>query len=450
MGIKNFFTNLPPIHKVLLSFIILILTGTLLLLLPFSTRYGISFIDALFTSTSAVCVTGLIVVDTAKDFTLAGQIIILTLIQLGGFGIMTFSIAIMALFGSKFSIKWGYALQSIYSDVKALPVKGVLKRIVVYTFYIEIFTAILLFTQFHGKFSLGEALWHSIFHSISSFCNAGFSTFPDSLTRFRANPTVILASSFAIIMGGIGFFALAELSRGRYTRRQGLFKQFSLHTRLVLVMTGLLLLIGTVIILMLEWDHVLGGFPIGEKLLTAFYHSVSCRTAGFNTVDIGSMRESTLFALMGLMFVGGSPGSIAGGIKTTTIAAVSGLIYSKLRGKKQVIFWGRGLDFDTVDRSTTLIIMAWLFIFLSTFLLLFIHSFDRTHTFLSGLFEVTSAFNTVGLTTGVTSTISDEGKILLSFVMYIGRLGPLTLIAALTSRQKDVDIEYAEENIMIG
>lgn len=447
---KNARESLSPVHKVLLSFIILILSGALLLMLPASTVHGISFINALFTSTSAVCVTGLIVVDTAKDFTLLGKIIILLLIQFGGLGIMTFSIAILSLLGGSYSIKWQFTFASFYSDMSTLPIRNILKRIILYTFSIELTIAFLLFLRFIHTFPFHEAAGHALFHAVSAFCNAGFSSFSDNLTQFRSDYPVLLTVSAAVILGGLGFLVLTELFQGGYSSNLRGKKSFTLHTKIVLSATAFLLIYGTLSILLLEWNYAIRDYTPGQKIITAFFHSVSCRTAGFNTIDIGLLRESTLFIMSGLMFIGGSPGSIAGGIKTTTIAVILGVMLEKIRGGKQVIFGGRSLSNDTIDKSTTLIIVSLLFVYISTFLLLFLHSFDIEYSFLSGLFEIVSAFGTVGLSTGITSNLYLEGKIVIICVMLTGRLGPLILITALNSKRKEVPYELAEENIMIG
>ncbi|MBN1532522.1 MAG: hypothetical protein JXA20_07660 [Spirochaetes bacterium] len=447
---QRVYSRISPIQKVLLSFFLLIMGGTALLMLPVSTVNGISPIDALFTSTSAVCVTGLTVLDTATGFTLFGQMVILLLLQFGGLGIMTFTIALIALAGGDFSIQWRFTFESFYSDIKKLPIKGILRRILLYTFGIELFFALVLFTQFINHFDIPGAIWHSVFHSISAFCNAGFSTFSDSLSGFCNNTVVMIGIGLEIVLGGIGFLVLTELFRIRPRRGAGLLSQFSLHSRIVLAATAVLIGGGMLLISILEWNHLFKEMSVRTKLLSGFFQSVTCRTAGFNSVNIGSLRDSTLFIMSALMFIGGSPGSIAGGIKTTTAAVVTGLLYSKIKNRNQVVFWGRGIHEGTVDRSVILTFMALLVITGSTFLLLGFNALDREVRFLEALFEVTSALNTVGLSTGITTRIPLTGKIILIVIMYVGRLGPLTLVSALTSRQKDIALSYAEDDIMIG
>jgi trk system potassium uptake protein TrkH len=405
--------------------------------------------NALFTSTSAVCVTGLTVLDTAKDFTFLGQVIIPLLIQFGGLGIMTFSIAILLFMGRKFSIKWRVTFGSLYNDITDLPIKSVLKRTIVYSFAIELAGAAILFTQFIQDYGFSDAVWHSVFHSISAFCNAGFSTFSNNIESYFGNTVIILTLSFSIIFGGLGFLVLTEIFNAKLSTR-GFFRQFSLHTRLVLLTSLILLAVGTLSFLFLEWDFVMKGFTIKEKFLTSFFHSTSARTAGFNSINCGRLREGTLTMLTALMFCGGSPGSIAGGVKTTTVAAIFGLLVAKFKGARQVVFWGKALDPDTIDKSTTLVILASIFLYASTSILMATDYFDLEHSFTQCLFEVASAFNTVGLSTGITMELPEMGKLLLSFVMFCGRLGPLVLIAGLTEKKDKIPFDYATEQIMIG
>lgn len=450
IGFRSIRESMHPLQKVILSFIALILAGSGLLMIPISTTHGISFVDALFTSTSAVCVTGLTVLDTANDFTLFGKIVIVLLIQFGGLGIMTFSIAILSFMGGNYSMKWRFTFESMYSEGNRIPIRSLLKRILLYTVFIELTIACVLFTSFIRKFPPVDAIGHALFHSVSAFCNAGFSTFSDNLMGYSSDYIVTGAVSLDVILGGLGFLVLSEMARTRHNKGKNLFMQYSLHTRIVLIMTAVLLVYGTLTILALEWNYVLRDFTVAEKIMNAFFQSMTCRTAGFNTIDIGALRGSTLFAMVSLMFIGGSPGSIAGGVKTTTIAVVLGVVISRISKKSQVVFWERALDSDTINGSMTLIILAGLFVSFATFVLLFTYSFDIHHTFITGLFEVTSAFGTVGLSTGITAKLHDLGKLLLVVVMFVGRLGPFALIAGLTTGRSEQHLEYPEEHIMIG
>jgi len=440
---------LSPIDKVLISFVLLILAGACILCLPVCTTGGISFIDALFTSTSAVCVTGLTVLDTAKDFTFVGQVVILMLIQLGGLGIMTFSVALLSLMGGSVSIKWRFTLQNMYSDVSKLPIRNILGRIIIYTFTIEITIALILLTQFIQSFPLHEALWHSGFHSISAFCNAGFSTFSNNLMDYYGNSVVVISIALAIISGGIGFLAMTEIFNAKSLRLKQMWKALTLHTRIVLTTTAILIVGGMLLFYVLEYNGILQHMSFKEKLLASFFQSVTARTAGFNTVDIGALREATCLVLIVLMFIGGSPGSIAGGVKTSTFAILWFFLVSRLKGLRQIVVWERALAYDNVERAVTLVVVSALFIFFATFVLLVVPTLP-TGEFLQSLFEVTSAFGTVGLSMGITPKTLSLERIILCVVMYAGRLGPLTLISALTMRKKTVNIKYAEDHIMIG
>ncbi len=440
---------LSPIEKVLLSFVILIFSGAFLLCLPVCTTHGITFIDALFTSTSAVCVTGLVVLDTAKDFTFIGQVVILLLIQLGGLGIMTFSVALLSLIGSSISIKWRFTLQNMYSDVSKLPVRHVLMRIVMYTFSIEACIAFILFTQFIQQFPFHVAIWHSIFHSVSAFCNAGFSTFSNNLMDYNGNTVVIVSIGLNIILGGLGFLTLTELFSNKTFKLKKLWKALTIHSRLVLIVTAILIFSGMLLFLVIEYNGILKTMPLKEKLLASFFQSVTARTAGFNSVDIGALQEGTCLMLIVLMFIGGSPGSIAGGVKTSTVAVLYIYLISRLKGLRQIVIGERALSYDNVERATTLVIVSGIFIFCTTFVLVLIPTLPVSES-LASLFEVTSAFGTVGLSMDFTPKTLPIERIILCIVMYAGRLGPLTLISALTSHRKTVNIRYAEDHVMIG
>ncbi|TFH42213.1 MAG: hypothetical protein E4G96_03895, partial [Chrysiogenales bacterium] len=367
--------NVPPVQKILLSFLLLIFTGTMFLLLPVSTVKGISFIDALFTATSAVCVTGLIVLDTATDFTITGQVVILLLIQIGALGIMTFSIGILSIIGGSLSITWRFAFDRVYGGQDTIPMRSLLKRIVIYTFIIELIIALILFSRFSARFAAGMAAWHALFHAVSAFCNAGFSTFSSNLVDYHGDYIAVLAVSVAIILGGLGFLVLAELNWAIRKGPGGFWSRLSIHTRFVLIITAILIVSGGGLFLVLEWSGSLAGMPVPLKFLTSLFQSVTCRTAGFNTVDIGSLRENTLFMMIGLMFIGGSPGSIAGGIKTTTIGVILLLIVNMFRGRRDLVIWERSLGRDVIEKSATLVILAFLFITLCTFILISVSGF---------------------------------------------------------------------------
>lgn len=441
---------LNPIRIIIASFLMLILTGSLLLLLPVSTHHGISYIDSLFTSTSAVCVTGLIVLDTPNDFTLFGRIVILILIQIGGLGIMTFSMGFLAMLGGSLSVKWRFTFMEIYESINRFSIGTILKYVVRYTLVIEFFTAAILMIQFSRDFPIGKAIEHSIFHAVSAFCNAGFSTFSDSLIQYRGNILVNMTIATAVILGGIGFIVLFEITKMTSQKKSSQRPRLSLHSKIVLVVTLFLTVTGMITFLLLEWDHSLSNLPVSERVLSSFFQSVTCRTAGFNTVETGDLRPSTLFMMLSLMFIGGSPGSIAGGVKTTTFGVLILMVISKFKGLSLFNIFKRTLSKEIIERSTTLLTLSIIFILTATFTLLVIQDFDTGHTFLSVLFETVSAFGTVGLSTGITNELPNLDKCIISLIMLIGRLGPLSIIIALTKQKKKIEIEYAEEQIMIG
>ncbi|HOP64659.1 MAG TPA: TrkH family potassium uptake protein [Spirochaetota bacterium] len=447
---RKLLSRLSPVQQFVASFLLLIITGAFLLKLPGATVNGITYTDALFTSTSSVCVTGLIVLDTGKDFTFPGQAIILMLIQIGGLGIMTFTIGIFSMFGGSFSLKWRFAFGEIYNQVAIIPPAQILRKILLYTFSIEALTAAVLFTQFIKNFGLHDSLWFSVFHSVSSFCNAGFSTFSSSLIPYQDNPLVILAISFNVILGGLGFIVLTELANMKIIKEKSIFRQFSLHSKIVISSTVILIAGGAFLFLLLEWNHNMKDMTLAGKFLNSFFQSITCRTAGFNSMDIATLRHSTLSVMMILMFIGGSPGSMAGGIKTTTFAVISGIVISKFRGHRQVVFFNRSINEDVINKSMTLVILSFIFIYASTITILSFHSFDEKNSFLQVMFEVISAFGTVGLSTGITPRFPDLSKLLLIIVMLVGRVGPFAIITAITVKRKYTDIEIADENIMIG
>ncbi len=448
---KNIILQLSPIQKVLISFILLIVCGSILLKIPGATASGISFIDALFTSTSAVCVTGLIVKDTARDFTLFGKVIIAILIQFGGLGIMTFSLAMVSMFQKSISLKWRFAFENLYSDIRKVPIRNLLGRIVIYTFFFEGIISIGLFTVFIYDHHPLEAVGHAVFHSISAFCNAGFSTFSNNLENYRGNIALNIFIMLAIIIGGLGFIVIHEIRR-QFVRslNRHFFSGFSHHAKLVLLTTLLLIVTGTAVILLLEWNHAISPFSFSDRAIVSLFQSVTCRTAGFNTVDISRFRQSTQLFMIMLMFIGGSSGSIAGGVKTTTAAIILLMIISKFKGQNQLILWKRAIDEDTIDRSMLLVLLSIIFIFVTVFLLLSICTSDIMEPMLNILFETVSAFGTVGLSLGTTLKLSEAGKILICIVMFIGRLGPLTLMMALAEKKHETEIFYPEEHIMIG
>ncbi|MBP8082120.1 MAG: hypothetical protein KAZ87_02840 [Spirochaetes bacterium] len=454
---KKYTLPVNPVFKIILSFVLLIFAGAFVLSMPVSLIKEIKFIDALFISTSAVCVTGLVPVDVPSVFSHFGQFVIAMLIQLGGLGVMTISVTFAFLLGKKLSVRWQFALMDLYSVHSKLSIKSILLRILIYSFTVEMIAAVFLFPEFYAvRGNVAQGLWDAVFHSISAFCNAGFSLYSDNLIGFSHNKVVISIISAEIIFGGIGFFVMSEIVHNIFLfwkyRRTKNHPQItlSLHSKIVLTATSFLLIFGAVVFFFLERGNSLSGMGLGDKFLNAFFQSVTCRTAGFNTVDLASLRETSMFLMVGLMFIGGSPGSIAGGVKTTTFWLILSLIYSKFKGATDLVLWKRTIDKETLEKAMTLLILALFFVSVSTFFLIYFDTFKIKNIFLASLYEITSAFGTVGLTVGITPQMTVIGKIITCIVMLTGRLGPLTLFASLTFNQKTVNLKYPKENIMVG
>ena len=325
---------LSPGRISMLSYAVLILLGAILLLLPASTEKGhLSVIDALFTSASAVCVTGLTVVDTASTFTFFGKAVIMVLIQAGGIGIMVLSTMFLLTLGKRVGMTGRQMLSDTYSYGQGKNVYSLVKEILIFTFIFEMIGALFMLPDFLCRFSVDKAVCYAVFHSVSAFCNAGFSLFPDSFTGYGSSWLINLDICFLIITGGIGFIVMAEI-RQKFSFSKRCWSKFSLHTRLTLTATFILLAFSTLIFFILEWSNTLKELPLHAKFLASFFQAVNTRTAGFNTLDIGSLANETLFISILLMFVGTAPGSCGGGVKVTTVSAIAILGYSRFRGQE--------------------------------------------------------------------------------------------------------------------
>ena len=439
-----------PAHYLLLGFAGAILAGAILLWLPMSTNgKPISFVNALFTSTSAVCVTGLIVVDTGAKFTHFGQLVILTLIQMGGLGIMTFSVFFIILLGKRVSFKGRVVIHDSFSHSPFKNFSGMLRAIFLLTFGVETLGALGLTLLFLREYPLKHAIYLAVFHAISAFCNAGFSLFPDNLMRYQNDVGINIIFMLLIVLGGLGFLVLMDLP-ALFSRR----RRLSLHSRIVLWATGGLILGGALFIFFSEYTNQLAPLPLQGKVLAAFFQSVTPRTAGFNTLDYAKLTHATLFFTVLLMFVGASPGSCGGGIKTSTFSVLLMLIWRRIHGHRQVSIFKRTLPKGVTDRVIVITFMAFATVFVATLLILMIENWGipfgkaRFHL-IHVLFEVTSAFGTVGLSTGITAFLSASSKMILVVVMYLGRVGPVTVAFALRPQEEE-HYRYAEEAIMIG
>ncbi|WP_033373916.1 TrkH family potassium uptake protein [Glaciibacter superstes] len=438
---------LHPAQVVVLGFATVIVIGTLVLMLPVSTSSGAwaDPVDALFTATSAVCVTGLTVVDTATFWSPFGQVMILVLIQLGGLGIMIFASLIGLVLARRLSVR---SRMNAAAEAKAVgfdDVRGLVRGIVLISFSIEAAVFVLLFLRFlvgYG-YDLGSASWHALFHAVSSFNNAGFALYTDNLMGFVDDPFICLPIAAAIILGGLGFPVIMQL-RKEFTRPL----HWSMNTKLVMWGTVVLLVAGTVYITLIEWDNpdTLGGLDPAGRILAGFFHSVQTRTAGFNSVDVGAMHEETWIGMDVLMFIGGGPAGTAGGIKVTTFAVLFFIMLTELRGEGAVNIFGKRLSRAVHRQAITVVLLAGGAVFTATIALMLITgmSLDRV------LFETVSAFGTVGLSTGITGTLPPAAELILTALMFLGRLGPLTLGSAIALRQRHILYELPKERPAIG
>jgi len=437
-----------PAQILALSFMAAIAAGAILLMLPFSTRDGrMSMPDALFTSTSAVCVTGLIVQDTPTFFTTTGKIIIMILIQLGGLGIMTFSTLILFAAGRRISFKERVVIQEGYHHLASTDIKALIKSIFVYAFAIESLGILALFIRWKGEFSVFEAFFQSLFHAVSAFCNAGFSLFSGNFVSYRSDIGVNLTLMALIVLGGLGFLVLQEIKivLASFFKKNKVRK--SIHTKLVLAVTFFLIIVSGLFFLALEWNHSMAGFALKEKILSSFFQVITARTAGFNTMDLNSLGFAVLLLLISLMFIGASPGSTGGGVKTSTVGVVTAFLRSKIQARESVSVFYRTLPAEVVTKAFTLVTLSIGVIFSASFLLFITQPGASMHAV---FFEVFSAFGTVGLSLGLTPELTDISKFVIILTMYIGRIGPLTLLYAFSSAKAYGRFEYGEEKVMIG
>lgn len=434
--------KLPPTAVLALLYAALIVIGCLLLMLPAAAHHPISWSDALFTATSAVTVTGLVVVDTGSYFTLFGQAIIMVLIQLGGLGLMTFAVLVMSMLGVPIGVPHAKFLreelkQTSITDLMRLV--GVILRVVLLC---ELIGAMLLALVFVPAFGWWPGLWHALFHSISAFNNAGFALFPDSLSRWAVNPLINLVIPALFIIGGIGFSVLADLYRIRRWHK------LSLHTRLMLVGTAVLIVWSVAAFTVLEWHNplTLGQFDsVGDKVLVSWFQATTTRTAGFNTVDIGAIHDSTALMFISLMLIGGGSTSTAGGIKVTTFIVLLLATTAFFKRQSGLHAFGRSLGYAEVMKVLALTVLTMLLVMLSAFIIMLSHDGN----FLDMLFEITSAFGTVGLSRGVTGELDNLGRSVIMLLMFIGRIGPLTLGFFLATRIAP-RIRYPASHVFLG
>jgi len=439
--------NLTPPQILVFGFFIVILIGTIFLVTPAATidGQGLDFIDALFTATSAVCVTGLVVVDTGTFLSTFGQIVVMGLIQIGGLGFMTLATMMAIILGKKITLKERLLLQEALNQSSIQGVVNLVKHIVIMTLVFEVWGALILAIRFRASMGWEKALYYGIFHAISAFNNAGFDLMGQftSLTQYKDDWIISLVISLLFIIGGLGFVVIADLHQKKYN-----FHKLFLHTKVVLVTTGGFLLVGFLVVFVFEYSNslTLAELGIGTKMLASFFQGATPRTAGFSTIDIASLRMPTQFFIMFLMFIGASPGSTGGGIKTTTFAASLLAIVNTIRGKSNISVFRRSLPHDIIAKSFAIIGVSFFIVMSTTMILTITERFD----FLSILFEATSAFGTVGLSMGITPELSKIGRMAITFTMFAGRVGPLTLAFALGRKKREVKFEYPKGKLMIG
>ncbi|MBM7832304.1 potassium uptake TrkH family protein [Agromyces cerinus] len=439
--------RLHPAQVVVVGFAVAVLVGTFLLMLPISKAGpgGAGFIEAVFTATSAVCVTGLTVVDTLVYWTPFGQVVIMLLIQLGGLGIMIFASLIGLVLARKLSVRSRLNTMAEAKAVGLDDVRGLVRGIVLISLTIEAGTFVLLFLRFvfgYG-YDVGQAAWYGAFHAVSAFNNAGFALYSDNLMGFVSDPWICLPIAAAIILGGLGFPVIMQL-RKEFTKPL----HWSMNTKLVLWGSAVLLVAGTVYITVIEWNNpaTLGALDPAARVLTGFFHSVQTRTAGFNALDIGAMRDETWLGMDVLMLIGGGPAGTAGGIKVTTFAVLYFIMLTELRGEGAVNIFGKRLSRAVHRQAITVVLLAVAAVMAATVALMLISGEDLDRM----LFEAISAFGTVGLSTGVTPGLPDPAKLVLVLLMFIGRLGPLTLGSAIALRERPLLYEYPKERPAIG
>ena len=435
-----------PTQVIATAFAAALLMGASLLMMPISRSGGeaVPFVTALFTAASAVCVTGLTTVDTATYWSTFGQVVILALIQVGGFGIMTFASLVGLLVSRRMGLRSRLTTAAETKSVGG-DIGGVLIRVLLVTLLFESVTALLLTIRFVVGYDepIGRAAYLGVFHAVSAFNNAGFALFSDNLMRFVADPWICLPIALAVIAGGLGFPVLLELRRGLLQPRR-----WSLHTKLTLSMTALLLVAGTVLVTAGEWTNprTLGGLDVSGRLLAGFFHGVQPRTAGFNSLDVGAMDETTWLGTVVLMFIGGGSAGTAGGIKVTTFVILFFAIYAEVRGEVHVNAFDRRLDPRTLRQALAVALMSVAAVVCATFLLLELTDFG----FGQVLFEATSAFATVGMSTGITAGMPMPAQVVLVALMFLGRIGPITLVSALALRERQRLYQLPEGRPIIG
>ena len=445
---KKIIRRLTQTQMIVIGFCLVILSGTILLMLPISTREGVvtSPIDALFTTVSASCVTGLIIADTYQYWSIFGQIVIISLIQIGGLGFMTIGVFFAVVLRKKIGLWVRGTLQESVNIMQTGGIVRLAKKIIIGTAVFEGTGALILSIHFSRTMDWGQAVYYGIFHSVSAFCNAGFDLMGKdgeyiSLTGYSGDWTVNLVIMLLIIIGGIGFFIWNDLSENKLH-----FRRWKLHTKITILMTLALVFGGAAVLFALEYNNTLAGRPLDEQILCSLFGSVTARTAGFNTVDTAALTDSSKLFTGLLMFIGGSPGSTAGGIKTTTFVVLAASVYSGLFDKRECSMFGRRLSRDVVRKASTVLCTNLMLCVTAVLIIVTATSLDVTDV----IFEVASAMGTVGMSAGITRDLDAVSKISLIFLMFCGRVGSMTFALSLKGHKVEPPVRLPEEEVMIG
>lgn len=446
--IKKLIRRLTQTQMIVIGFCLVILTGTLLLMLPVSTREGVVTppVNALFTAVSASCVTGLVIADTYQYWSMFGQCVILLLIQIGGLGFMTIGVFFAIVLRKKIGLWVRGTLQESVNIMQTGGIVRLAKKIIIGTAVIEGLGALILAVRFSRTMDAGQAVYYGIFHSISAFCNAGFDLMGKngeyiSLTEYSGDWVVNIVIMLLIIIGGIGFFIWNDLSENKLN-----FRRLRLHTKITILMTLFLIFGGALLLFIFEYGNTLAGRPLDEQILCSLFGSVTARTAGFNTVDTGALTDSSKLLTTLLMFIGGSPGSTAGGIKTTTAAVLIAYVSASLFQKKECSMFGRRLDDDAVRKASTVLCTNLLLSVSAVLIIVTDSPLDVTDV----MFEVASAMGTVGMSAGITRDLGNLSKLVLIFLMFCGRIGSMTFALSLKGHKIDPPVKLPAEQVMIG
>ncbi|MGE7219039.1 TrkH family potassium uptake protein [Priestia koreensis] len=433
--------KISPPQFLILTFVVFIILGTMLLKMPISSNQPISWLDSLFTITSAMTVTGLVVVDTGTAYSYVGQVIIMIWIQIGGLGIMSFAILFFMFLGKKIGFRERVLIQQSLNQTTIGGVIRLVRSLFAFSLIIEGIAVLFLSIRWVPELGWGKGLYYSLFHAVSAFNNAGFGLWPDNLMKYVGDPIVNLTISGLLILGGLGFTVMADVWRKRT------FSKLSLHSKLMIVGTIVLNIVAMVIILLLEMNNAktLGSLSWSDKLWAAYFQGVSPRTAGFNTIDVTQINDSTAFFTIILMFIGAGSASTGGGIKLTTFIIIVLAVFTYLKGKEEITTFKRSIDNKLVFKSLAIAMISILFVILAVFIL----SITEKAPFVKIVYEVVSAFGTVGLSMGLTFDLTWIGKVVLIFIMFLGKLGPLTLAFSLARRDSS-KIRYPKEDVLAG